>query len=109
MISEDEKRVTQKVLAPTLDCSGDSVKFPNISGGVQKLRTKLFPEISDGVVMLRQNNTHARTRGICFNKKWKCEIWEGEDKSSGHSTFKSLKGHLRISPCEVKRSKEKQV
>jgi len=72
---------------PTLDCSGVGVKFLNISGGTQKLGTKLFAEISDEVVMLRQNKTHARTRGICFNKKWRGEIWEGEDKSSGHSTF----------------------
>ncbi|XP_027932710.1 zinc protease PQQL-like, partial [Vigna unguiculata] len=99
---EDEKRVTQKELAPTLDCSSDSVKFPNISGGAQKLGTKLFAEISDRVVMLRQDSTHAKTRGICFNKKWRGEIWEGEDRSSGHSTFKSLKGHLRIeAPLEV--------
>jgi len=52
--------------------------------------------------MLRQNNTHAKTRGICFNKKWRGEIWEGQDKNSSHSTFKSLKGHLWIgTPLEA--------
>jgi len=102
MVSEDEKRVTQKVLVPTLDYRDDGVKFLNISGGAQKLGTKFFAEISDEMVMLRQNNTHARTRGICFNKKWRGEIWEGQDKSYGHNTFKSLKGHLRIgTPLEA--------
>lgn len=53
MVCNNREWVAQEVLAPLLHYRGDGKLFSNISGCCQKLLSKWFAEVSNGVSFLR--------------------------------------------------------
>ena len=70
VVGENGERVPQKVLAPFFNGGGDGGELANIGRGVQELGEEGLAEKGDGVVLLRENDSHLDAGSISFDHEW---------------------------------------